>query len=165
MKNSATESYADPHVGTSKLYWAQNREQIMANRAVSSFEVTGWEQTQYGDHSEGPKLGRATVSKSFSGDLAGESTADLLMCQADESGLDAGAGYVASELVVGRLGDLDGSFVLQHWGLTGGGLPSRTGGHVVPGSGTGHLAGLTGVIEISVDDEGAHTITIDYEIG
>ena len=137
----------------------------MAMRAVSSFEVTGWDQTPYGPESDGPSLSRATVRKAFSGDLAAESTAELLMCQADSSALDAGAGYVASELVVGRLGDREGSFVLQHWGLAGGGLPNRTGGHVVPGSATGELAGLSGEIEISVDASGAHTITLDYQIG
>jgi len=137
----------------------------MPNRAVSSFEVTGWDQTPYGGEGDGPSFSRATVRKSFSGDLAGESTAELLMCQADPSGLDAGAGYVASELVVGRLGDREGSFVLQHWGLTGGGLPNRTAGHVVPGTGTDGLTGLSGVIEISVDADGAHSISIDYEIG
>lgn len=137
----------------------------MANRAVSSFEVTGWEQSPYGDEGAGPSFSRATVKKSFSGDLRGESTAELLMCQADPSSLDAGAGYVASELVVGRLGDQEGTFVLQHWGLAGGGLPNRTAGHVVPGTGTGELTGLSGEVEIAVDAEGAHSITIDYEIG
>ncbi len=136
----------------------------MANRANSAFEVTGWEQTPYGGEGEGPSLSRATVGKTFSGDLNAESTAELLMCQADTSDLDAGAGYVASELVVGRLDDREGTFVLQHWGLAGDGLPNRTAGHVVTGSGTGELKGLSGEIEISVDAEGAHSITIDYEI-
>jgi len=137
----------------------------MAKRAISSFEVTGWDQTPYGDSDNGPSLTRATVRKAFSGDLAGESTAELLMCTADPDSLEAGGGYVASELVAGSLGDRQGTFVLQHWGLTGGGLPSRTAGHVVTGTGTGELTGLSGEIEIAVDADGAHTITIDYEIG
>ena len=136
----------------------------MAVRAVSSFEVTGWDQTPYGGEGEGPSLSRATVRKAFSGDLDAESTAELLMCQVDPSALDAGAGYVASEIVVGRLGGREGTFVMQHWGLAGGGLPNRTAGHVIPGSGTGELAGLSGEIEISVDTDGTHTITIDYEL-
>lgn len=36
-------------------------------------------------------------------------------------------------------------------------------GHVVPGSGTGELAGLTGEIEISVAEDGTHTLTLDYD--
>ena len=136
----------------------------MATRAVSSFEVTGWEQAPYGEQGDGPGLARATVKKAFSGDLAGDSTAELLMCQSDPADLEAGAGYVASELVTGRLGDREGSFVMQHWGLTSAEIGNRTGGHIVPGSGTGALTGLSGEVEISVDADGAHTITIDYEL-
>ena len=49
-------------------------------------------------------------------------------------------------------------------GVSGAGGPQRTGGHVVPGSGTGDLRGLSGSIEISVDSDGAHTLTLDYEL-
>ena len=136
----------------------------MPNRAISRFDVTGWDQKPHEEGTEGPSLSRARVKKAFRGDLTGESTAELLMCQADRSDLSAGAGYVASERVVGRLGDLSGSFVLQHWGLSHAGA-QRTGGHVVPGSGTGDFDGLTGTVEISVDAEGVHTLILDYDIG
>ncbi|MEE9207341.1 MAG: DUF3224 domain-containing protein [Gemmatimonadota bacterium] len=136
----------------------------MKIHATSSFDVTGWEQASYDDGVAGPALSRATVRKAFTGDLSGDSTAELLMCQADTSDLGAGAGYVASERVTGRLGDREGTFVIQHWGVSVGGNQSA-GGHVVPGSGTGDLAGLTGDIVISVDPAGAHTLTLDYEIG
>jgi hypothetical protein len=86
------------------------------------------------------------------------------MCQADRSDVAAGAGYVASEWVVGHLGDRSGTFVLQHWGVSEAG-GQRTSGHVVPGSGTGGLDGLSGTVEISVDGEGAHTLILEYEIG
>ena len=71
----------------------------MTTRAVSSFKVTGWDQTPYGEQAPGQLLSRATVGKSFEGDMVAESTAELLMCQADQKDLKAGAGYVASELV------------------------------------------------------------------
>ncbi len=135
----------------------------MTIRATSSFQVTGWDQTPYGEESEGPLLSRATVRKSFRGDLTGESTAELLMCQADPSDLAAGAGYMASERVVGRLGDRSGSFVMQHWGLSSS-AGERTGGHIIPGSGTDELAGLSGTVEISVSADGAHTLVLDYDI-
>lgn len=136
----------------------------MTTRAVSSFKVTGWDQTPYGEQAPGQLLSRATVGKSFEGDMVAESTAELLMCQADQKDLSAGAGYVASELVTGRIGDRAGTFVLQHWGLSGGGDASRTAGHVVLGSGTGQLAGLSGTVEIQVDASGAHTLTLEYDI-
>lgn len=131
-------------------------------RATSSFEVTGWDQTPYGENTEPPLLSQATVLKTFTGDLEGESTAQLLMCQADAKDLTAGAGYVASEVVNGVLNGKTGSFVMQHGGLSSAGN-NRTYGHIVPGSGTGELSGLTG--EVSIAADGDHTINIDYELG
>lgn len=136
----------------------------MTTRATATFEVTGWDQAPYGEPVAGQHLSRATVRKAFRGDLDGESTAELLMCQADASNLGAGAGYVASELVKGTLAGRAGTFVMQHWGVSGGGGAQLTGGRVVPGSGTDELAGLSGTVEISVDDDGAHEITLDYQI-
>lgn len=132
-------------------------------RAVASFTVTGWDQGEPEADPAGPTRSHATVRKQFEGDLAAESEARLLMCQADTADITAGAGYVASEVVRGALRGRDGSFVMQHWGLSADGR-ERTGGHIVPGSGTGELTGLTGSVEISVDGDGGHTLTIDYEL-
>jgi hypothetical protein len=132
-------------------------------RVVIPFDVTGWDQSTQESDGDGPKHSRATVKKEYRGDLEGESTASLLMCQADPSNLAAGAGYVASEVVTGTLGGRAGTFVIQHWGL-GGADGNRTGGHIVPGSGTGDLTGITGQIEIDVDADGSHTLILDYEL-
>jgi hypothetical protein len=43
-------------------------------------------------------------------------------------------------------------------------LEPRTAGHIVPGSGTGELVGLTGEVQIMVGAGGEHTLTLDYEI-
>ena len=137
-------------------------------RAESEFDVTGWDQTPYEGSDEesdnGPKLSRATVQKTFRGDLEGTSTAELLMCQADTTDLAAGAGYVASEVFTGELSGKQGSFVTQHWGLSGSGVDPKTSGHVVPGSGTDELVGLSGSIEIAVSSEGKHTWTMEFEL-
>ncbi len=132
-------------------------------RAVASFDVTGWDQGEPESEAGGPTLSSAVVRKQFDGDLVAESEARLMMCQADTSDISAGAGYIASEVVRGSLAGKQGTFVMQHWGLSADGR-ERTGGHVVPGSGTGDLKGLTGSVEISVDGDGTHTLTIDYEL-
>ena len=129
---------------------------------TSIFSIVGWDETPYGEPDGGPRLSRATVRKTFEGSLKGESTAELLMCQANPEELNAGAGYVASEQFVGSLDGREGSFVMQHAGLIGADREQQTFGHVVPGSGTGGLAGLTGSVEISVADDGTHTLTLDY---
>jgi len=157
-------------------------------QAKSEFDVTGWDQNPYespdqeserkkvpvsgsdsdsgadADANTGPKLSRATVEKTFRGDLEGTSSAELLMCQADTTDLAAGAGYVASEVVTGELNGKRGSFVIQHWGLSGSGMEPKTTGHVVPGSGTHELVGLTGIVEIAVSPDGKHALTMEYEL-
>lgn len=136
----------------------------MGRRIVSAFEVTGWEETPYGEEGDGPSLGEALVLKRYRGELEGVGRARLLMCRADPASNSENAGYVASERVEGSLEGRKGTFVLQHWGVVAAGKPPRTAGHVVPGSGTGELAGLTGTMEISVTQDGTHTLALDYEL-
>lgn len=50
----------------------------------------------------------------------------------------------------------------QHGGVMGPGTPPHTFGHVVPGSGTGDLAGLTGTVQID-QSGGDHTLTLDHD--
>ena len=129
---------------------------LSLTRAKSTFEITAWDQTPYDEPASGPQLARATVKKIFRGDLEGESTAELLMCQAD----DGAAGYVALERVVGRLGPRSGSFVVQHNAARGGAV-SKAFWFVVPGSGTGELRGLRGEAEYRHDEHEA-SFTLDY---
>lgn len=130
---------------------------------TATFDVTGWEPAPYPTDHAGPTLSMATVRKAFRGPLEGESTAQLLMCQADPKDLSAGAGYIVSEIVSGRLEGRSGTFVMHHWGVGDAG-GNRTAGHIVPGSGTGELEGLTGSVEIAVDADGGHTITLEYDL-
>ncbi len=130
-------------------------------KVTARFNVTGWDSATYDQPSEGPDLSRVTIRKAFEGDLEGESTGEGLFCGMSDP--DAGAGYVVSERFEGRLGDRKGSFVMQHGGVMGPGMAPRTFGHVVPGSGTGDLAGLTGTVEIS-QAGGDHSLTLDYDL-
>ena len=73
------------------------------------------------------------------------------------------AGYVAIERVTGKLHGKSGSFVLQHSGTMTRGAPQLA-VTVVPDSGTGDLAGLTGKMSIKIA-EGKHTYEFEYTIG
>lgn len=137
----------------------------MSTRIVSSFDITEWEEAPYDAPPDGPRLARATVRKTFQGDLEGESSAEVLLCQADPADLQAGGGYIASDRFTGRLGKRRGTFVFQHGGLGGAGEAMRTFGHVVPGSGTGDLVGLRGQAQVSRDSDGSHTLSLDYDFG
>jgi len=111
----------------------------VSTHARATFEITAWDETAYAEPADGPKLARATVRKIFRGGIEGESTAELLMSQAQ----DGSAGYVAIERLMGSVGGRSGSFDVQHCAAQGGPNP-RALWFVVPGSGTGELRGLTG---------------------
>lgn len=131
----------------------------MTTQATAEFEITGWDETASFELEGGRTLSRATVRKTFRGDLEGESTAELLMCQTD----GAGRAYVAQEVVVGTLGGRKGTFVLQHGGAEGG-VERRWFGFVVPGSASDELGGLSGEVEFQHDEQGA-VLRLDYDLG
>lgn len=133
-------------------------------RLTASFDVTGWDQTPYEAPGTDASLARATVCKTFRGDLTGESVAEILLCQAVADDPGAGAGFVGSEVVTGTLDGREGTFVMQHGGVMGGAEPPYTFGTIIPGTGTGDLAGLAGTVEISRDADG-HRITLDVTFG
>lgn len=124
-----------------------------AETVVGTFEITGWEETAYDEPTEGPKLTRATVKKSFAGEIQGVSTAELLTAQGEE-----GRGYLASERFVGSIGGRTGTIVFQHGGLADAESTSAF-GSLVPGSGTGELAGVAGTVTYAHDADGA-TVTL-----
>jgi len=129
----------------------------MPTRAVAKFDVTGWEPAEIESPEGGPKMGRALIKKTFSGDLVGTSSTEMLSCGTP----DSGAGYIAQELVTGTLAGRSGMFVMQHGGIAAKG-EQRAFGSIVPGSGTGELRGLTGDVQYRHDESGA-SVTIEYD--
>jgi hypothetical protein len=108
---------------------------------------------------EDAAVGRLTLDKAFHGDLEATSKGQML---AFGSSVKGSAGYVAMEQVTGTLHGKHGTFVLQHSGVM-----TRGDGHlaisVVPDSGTGDLAGLSGTMNINVAG-GKHSYIFDYSI-
>ncbi len=131
----------------------------MGTHAAGTFEIDSWEEEPY-DEREGARLTRTRLTKTFSGDVEGESTAELLMAYAAEEG---SAAYVGFERVVGRIHGCSGSFVLHHTASSDGsrGEPSAT-WSVVPGLGTGELRSLRGEARIINEPDGGHSFTLDY---
>jgi hypothetical protein len=103
--------------------------------------------------------GRMTLDKRFHGDLEADSLGQML---AYRTAVEGSAGYVAMERVTGRLGDRQGSFVLQHSGTMARGTPSLS-ITVVPDSGTDELAGLSGRMNIVIEG-GQHSYEFDYQL-
>lgn len=102
-------------------------------------------------------LGRMTIDKQFQGDLEATSLGEMLSAMGQVQG---SAGYVAIERVTGTLHGRRGSFVLQHRGVMNRGEPELS-VSVVPDSGTEALSGLSGSMQILIED-GKHYYTFDY---
>lgn len=129
----------------------------MSTRIQAKFEITGWEPSEIESQADGPRLGRAFIKKTFTGDLEGTSSTEMLSCQ----GENGGAGYIAQEVVTGTLAGRSGTFVMQHGGIAEAGS-QRAFGSIVPGSATGALRGLRGDVQYRHDETGA-SVTLDYE--
>src|SRR6266516_4042913 len=58
----------------------------MKNVANSRFTITSWDEKPYGEGQDLPKLTRAAVTKSFTGDIAAEGHVEYLMMYRREGG-------------------------------------------------------------------------------
>ena len=130
----------------------------MTNRIRGTFEVTLAPLPAH-DAATGAALGRMAIDKRFRGDLDATSVGEMLSVL---TGVKGSAGYVALERVTGTLGGRAGSFALQHSGTMTRGEPSLS-VTVVPDSGTGELAGLTGRMTIEVGG-GQHRYDFEYDL-
>jgi hypothetical protein len=105
-------------------------------------------------------VGRFRLDKQYHGDLEGSGSGEMLTGMTSVPG---SAGYVAIEKVAGTLAGRRGSFHLQHSGTMTRGRPSLA-ITVIPDSGTGELAGLTGTMDIQIARDGSHSYTLIYSL-
>jgi hypothetical protein len=125
--------------------------------ASAPFTNDRYDEEPYGQ-AEGTELSQVHISRTFTGELEGESTAELLIAKSE-----GGGGYVGHDRISGTLGGKSGGFVFQHSGLMGPEGVTNT-GTIVPGSGTGELEGISGEGTMLADGEGNHTLTLSYEL-
>lgn len=107
--------------------------------ASAVITVHKYEPSAYVEPADGPVLTRIHVQESFDGDIQGEGEVEFL--QAGRA--DGSASFVGIERVSGKVGGREGTFLLQDAGTVQGSVVSGD-WFVVPGSGTGQLAGLRG---------------------
>lgn len=128
-------------------------------KIYGSFEVTLIPLDSHAQGQDGIRLGRRAIEKRFHGELDATSKGEMLSAMTSVPG---SAGYVAVEQVSGSLSGRSGSFVLQHFGTM------HQGGNqliieVVPNSGAGELAGLSGKMTIKIES-GQHFYEFEYEL-
>ena len=110
---------------------------------------------------ESARLGRMSIDKQFHGDLDATSKGEML--STGVPGPKGSGAYVAIERVTGTLHGKRGSFVLVHNATMTQGVPYLN-IIVAPGSGTGELVGLSGLMKIDIAPGGKHSYTFDYTL-
>jgi hypothetical protein len=107
-----------------------------------------------------PTIGRLSLDKTWSGDLSGTSKGQMLGSQSETE--KGSGGYVAMERFTGTLNGKRGSFSLQHHGtMVGGKFEINV--YVVPGTGSGELAGISGTLKIIIEG-GKHFYEFEYSL-
>jgi Protein of unknown function (DUF3224) len=130
----------------------------MSTRITGAFEVKLTPQSS--DDAEGSAMARMSIDKQFHGDLEATSKGEMLSAMSKT--VNGSAGYVAIERVTGTLQGRGGSFVLQHHATMTRGTPDLS-IIVVPDSGSGQLAGITGTMSIVITD-GKHFYDFEYAL-
>lgn len=113
--------------------------EVSKTRADAVIAVSKYEPAPYETPGDGPSLARIHVEEAFSGDINGEGVVEFLQA----ARADGSATFVGIERVTGTLAGREGTFLLQDAGTVTGSVVEGV-WFVVPGSGTGQLAGLRG---------------------
>ena len=130
---------------------------MVAQRASGAFEV---KVTPVAEGDQGAASARLSLAKTFTGELMGASKGDMWTA---ETSVKGSAGYVAIERFEGTLLGRRGTFTLIHQGTMDRGTNPELRIVVVPGSGSGELAGLEGTMAIRIE-KGAHFYDFQFTL-
>jgi len=89
----------------------------MKQTASARFSIKSWDEKPYSEGKDLPKMTRASVDKTFTGDIDGEGHVEYVMAYRS----DGTAAFVGLERITGRIAGRSGSFVLQRTGVFEGG--------------------------------------------
>lgn len=130
----------------------------MPSRQVkSAFTFDDWQETP-DDRWEGVRLSRTSATKRYTGEIDGVGSLEAIMLRIGE-GTEGPAVYVALEKLDVEADGRSGSFYLVHTATANAGVHDKT-LKVVPGSGTGDFAGISGAGEILQ----GHDFVFEYDL-
>lgn len=133
-------------------------------RCNASYKIAGWDEKTFSEPDasgagHAGKLTKASVRKTYSGDLEGEGVLEYLMSYMD----DGSAEYVGYERVTGKLNGASGTLVFRHTGTYANDRMVQT-TDVVEGSGTGGWVGISGRTELMAGHDKDYPFTLEYEM-
>ena len=136
----------------------------MNRQATGSYSITSWDEKTWDgkpwNEVPGSKVTHSIVRQTFSGGIEGEAICQQLVAYSS----DSYASFVGLHQVTGSVDGRSGSFVLQSSGIYTDNT-ARVTWFVVPGSGTGDLAGLSGQGSYTAGQEDYPNVpyTLEYE--
>jgi hypothetical protein len=110
----------------------------------------------------GLPVGTAVLEKVYEGDVSGRSA--TIFTSAFDMGTGVGT-YVALETFEGRLGERSGGFAYVHSATTTGSDRRNELFVIVPSSGVGELAGISGGGGMAVDPDDTHRVWFNFDLG
>jgi hypothetical protein len=133
-------------------------EEPVMKHATGTFEVQVVPAEEE-DTASGLGLGRYTLTKTFSGGMTGQGRGQMLTGGNEPTQMGV---YVALERFVGQIDGRDGALLFAHKGVMDPSGQSLTIG-IVPGSGTGALAGIAGEFHLTIEG-GVHRYDLAYTL-
>ena len=107
-------------------------------QVTGTFKVLGWEEKSY-DAADLPQLTHASVSEELQGGIEGEASIRYLLASHE----DRTASFIGLARVVGRIGEREGTFVMQDVGTFQNGV-AKGKWTILSGTSTGDLEGIRG---------------------
>ena len=127
----------------------------MTRQLEATFEVKSWDEAPVDAMAR--RFTRASVTKTFHGDVEGSSLIEYLMAYADEEH----AAFVGIERIDGTIQGRSGSLVLRHVGTFEEGAATAT-VTVVERTGTEELAGVSGEGDFLADPGGSLALDLSF---
>jgi uncharacterized protein DUF3224 len=126
-------------------------------QVTGTFKVLGWEERSY-DAEDLPQLTHAAVSQELQGGIEGEASIQYLLAAHE----DRTATFIGLARVVGRIGEREGTFVMQDVGTFRNGV-AKGKWTILSGTSTGDLEGIRGEGFFDTSHENAtYTLEVSF---
>ncbi len=124
----------------------------------TQYTIAGWNEETVKEF-EGGKITRATINKIYTGAIEGEGTQVYIMTYKPGGAVD----FYGYEWINGTIDGRTGGFALREEGVYKGTVAEAE-FHVIPGTGVGALAGITGSGSYSLGHAEVYSIRFDWKL-
>ncbi|QZA78596.1 DUF3224 domain-containing protein [Deefgea tanakiae] len=132
----------------------------LSSQIKCNFIAQNWAEIPFHEMEGAGKLSRASITNTLSGDFVGEGILEYLLSYPNAAGDVTFIGY---ERIVGAVGELKGTFTVEHHGLFSPTMGVSGALTIVAGSGTGDFSGITGngqITAIAGEHGGIYTLNL-----